>query len=286
MKGAVRRHPDWIRAKLPAGQSYNSIKSMLRKAKLHTVCEEARCPNIGECFCKGTATFMILGDVCDRGCKYCNVKQGTPTDINPDEPRDVAESVKKLGLKYAVITSVTRDDLEDYGAGHFARTIKEIKKLNPSCRVEVLIPDFKGNVDCLKTVIDANPDVINHNIEVVKSLFPSIRPNGNYEVSLKLLKNVKILSSIKSKSGMMIGLGEKRSEIIETLKDLKEAGVQIVTIGQYLQPSKNHIKVEKYYLPEEFEEFKKIGEEMGFLCVASAPLVRSSYYAESVFEKS
>ena len=280
-----RRHPDWLRVKIPGGENYIRIRSLLKKSKLHTICEEAKCPNISECFGCGTAVFLILGDVCSRNCKYCNVKSGKPLELNEDEPFDVAESVNQLGLKYVVITSVTRDDLFDGGASFFYRTILEIKKRNNECKIEVLIPDFQGNHDSLKKIIEARPDVINHNIEVVDSLFPSIRPEGNYKISLDLLKNIKRYSnSIKSKSGFMIGIGENRNEIIKTLEDLKNANVDFLTIGQYLQPSKNHAPIKKYYAPDEFVEFKKIAEDLGFIHVESGPLVRSSYHAEKVFD--
>jgi len=205
----MRRHPDWLKVKIGGGNDFAKIKSMLRDAKLHTICEEARCPNIAECFGRGTAVFLILGDICTRNCKYCNVTHGVPLSLNPNEPKDVAESVKELGLKYAVITSVTRDDLEDGGASVFYDTVKEIKKLNNSCKIEVLIPDFRGSVEALKKVADSNPDVVNHNIEVAEELFPEIRPEGNYMVSLEVLKNIKkIDKKVRLKSGFMVGLGK------------------------------------------------------------------------------
>lgn len=277
----MRRHPDWLKVKIGCGENFAKIKSLLRNAKLHTICEEAKCPNIAECFCNGTATFLILGDTCTRNCKYCNVKHGKPLPLNKNEPKDVAESVKKLGLKYAVITSVTRDDLKDGGSDAFYKTVKEIKKLNNNCKVEILIPDFNGNENSLKNVIGSEPDVINHNIEVVQELFPEIRPEGNYKVSLNLLKNIKKISNkIKTKSGFMVGIGENKKQILKTMQDLRTADVDFLTIGQYLQPTKQHAEIKKYYAPEEFNEFKKIALDLGFKHVESSPLTRSSYHAE------
>jgi len=277
----MRRHPDWLKVKIGGGENYVKMKSLLRNAKLHTICEEAKCPNIAECFGSGTAVFLILGDICTRNCRYCYVKHGEPSSLNPKEPKDVAESVKKLGLKYVVITSVTRDDLEDGGANVFYETIKEIKKINKYCKIEVLIPDFKGNIESLKKIINAKPDVINHNIEVVEDLFADIRPQGNYEISLNILNDIKKLDMyIKTKSGFMIGLGETKDQILKTMKDLRKANVDFLTIGQYLQPSKNHVEIEKYYNPLEFDQFKKIALDLGFKHVESGPLVRSSYHAE------
>jgi lipoic acid synthetase len=277
----MRRHPDWLKVKIGGGENYVKMKSLLRNSKLRTICEEAKCPNIAECFGCGTAVFLILGDICTRNCKYCNVRHGEPVSLNSDEPKDVAESVKKLILKYVVITSVTRDDLEDGGASVFHNTVNEIKNLNKNCKIEVLIPDFKGEIESLKKVIDSKPDVINHNIEVVEKLFPEIRPEGNYETSLKLLENIKrINQNVKTKSGFMVGIGENKDQILKTMKDLKDVNVDFLTIGQYLQPTKEHAEIKKYYTPEEFEELIKIGLEMGFQHVESGPLVRSSYHAE------
>lgn len=275
------RHPEWLKVKIGGGENYVKIKNLLRKVRLHTICEEAKCPNIAECFGNGTATFLILGDVCTRSCRYCNVKHSKPLPLNPNEPKDVAESVKTLGLKYVVITSVTRDDLPDGGAAVFHETVNEIKKMNKSCKVEVLIPDFNGNEEALQLVVDAQPDVINHNIEVVKELFPEIRPQGDYDRSLSTLKKVKEFDKkITTKSGLMVGLGETKKQILETLQNLRENGVDILTIGQYLQPTREHVEVKKYYTPEEFDEFKTISLGMGFKHVESGPLVRSSYHAE------
>jgi len=281
----MRRHPDWLKVRIGGGENFARIKAMLRESKLHTICEEAKCPNIAECFGCGTAAFLILGDTCTRNCRYCNVKHGTPLPLNPNEPRDVAESIKKLGLKYVVVTSVTRDDLEDGGANVFYETVKEIKKLNNGCKVEVLIPDFKGRMDSLQTVLDARPDVVNHNIEVAEDLFQTIRPNGNYKTSLKMLKNIKkIDKSIKTKSGFMVGLGENGEQILKTMNDLRNADVDFLTIGQYLQPTRQHAEIKKYYTPDEFNEFKKIALDKGFKHVESGPLVRSSYHAEKAVQ--
>jgi len=283
----MRRHPDWLKVKIGGGENFVKMKTLLRNTKLHTICEEAKCPNIAECFGNGTAVFLILGDICTRNCKYCNVKHGAPIELNNNEPKDVAESVKNLRLKYVVITSVTRDDLDDGGASVFYKTVNEIKNQNNKCKIEVLIPDFKGKIDSLKKIVESKPDVINHNIEVVKELFPQIRPEGNYDVSMKLLRNIKNLDkNMRSKSGFMIGLGETRDQIIKTMKDLKNADVDFLTIGQYLQPTRNHAEIKKYYTPKEFDEFKEIAISMGFKHVESGPLVRSSYHAErAIYEQ-
>ena len=283
----MKRHPDWLRVKIGSGKNFFEMKSMLRTAKLHTICEEAKCPNIAECFGRRTAVFLILGDTCTRNCRYCNVKHGRPLSLNPNEPRDVAESIKKLGLKYVVITSVTRDDLDDGGASVFYESIMETRKINEDCKIEVLIPDFKGNEEALKTVIDAKPDVINHNIEVVEGLFHKIRPEGNYKTSLNVLRSIKeIDKKIWTKSGFMVGLGENNDQIVKTMQDLKEVDVDFLTIGQYLQPTRKHTEIKKYYTPQEFDDFKKIAINMGFKHVESGPLVRSSYHAEeAIFKK-
>jgi lipoic acid synthetase len=277
----MRRHPDWLKVKIGGGETFGKMKSLLRNSKLHTICEEAKCPNIAECFGSGTAVFLILGDYCTRNCKYCNVKHGKPLPLNPEEPKDVAESVKELNLKYVVITSVTRDDLDDGGAGVFYDTVFEIKKLNKDCKIEVLIPDFQGNLKSLKKVIDSYPNIINHNIEVVKELFPTIRPEGRYKTSLDILKNIrKIDNKIKTKSGFMVGIGENEDQIIQTIHDLRISNVNFLTIGQYLQPTKNHVEIKKYYNPKEFDNLKRIALKLGFDHVESGPLVRSSYHAE------
>ena len=279
----MRRHPDWLKVKIGGGENFVRMKKLLRGAKLHTICEEARCPNIAECFDNGTAVFLILGDVCTRNCRYCNVKHGKPMPLNQNEPRDVAESVRELGLKYTVVTSVTRDDLDDGGASVFSETVKEIKNLNKGCKVEVLIPDFKGNRESLEKVVNARPDVVNHNIEVVEGLFSIIRPEGDYKTSLNVLKTVKEIDhDMKVKSGFMVGLGESRGQILKTMKDLRDAGVDFLTIGQYLQPTREHAEIKRYYAPEDFEDFKEIALSTGFKHVEAGPLVRSSYHAEKV----
>jgi lipoic acid synthetase len=280
----MRRHPDWLKVKIPSGENYNKIKKLLNNHKLHTVCQVAKCPNTAECWDKGTATFLILGDTCTRNCHYCNVKHSIPKKVNNSEPKDIAKTVKELNLNYAVITSVTRDDLEDGGAKIFAQTIKEIKKA-ANCKVEVLTPDFKGNKSSIKTVAQAKPDVFTHNIEVTQNLFSKIRPEADYNRSLNFLKDIKdINKSIKTKSGIMIGFGETKQDIIKTMKDLRDTNCNIFTIGQYLQPTKTHRQIKKYYTPEEFKELKKIAYKLGFESVHSGPLVRSSYHAEKVFQ--
>ncbi len=274
------------KVKSPLTPEVTKIKSMLRMLNLHTVCEEASCPNIGDCFSRKTATFMIMGDTCTRACPYCDVSHGKPLPLDPSEPLNIAKAVSMLGLKHVVITSVNRDDLPDGGATHFAKTIKEVKKSNPGCTVEVLIPDFLGDRKSLETVAEAKPDVINHNIETVPSLYKKVRHRGNYERSLKIIKWIKeIDSSIHSKSGIMVGLGEKKEEVIRVMEDLIKNDCEILTVGQYLQPSKNHLPVVKYYSQEEFKEFEKIGYSLGFKEVYSGVLVRSSYHADEVFDK-
>ncbi len=269
----------------PLSEEVTKLKAMLRKLNLHTVCEEANCPNIGECFSRKTATFMIMGDICTRACPYCDVKHGKPKPLDENEPENVAKAVQKLGLRYVVITSVDRDDLPDGGASHFAKTVKKVREFNPDCQIEVLIPDFKGDINALKIVVDSKPDVINHNIETVPSLYKTSRHRGNYKLSLGVLENIKKLdSSILSKSGMMVGLGETKEEVIQVMKDLINVGCDILTIGQYLQPSLNHYSVKKYYTDDEFEELKQIGYSLGFKEVYSGKLVRSSYRAEEVFK--
>lgn len=272
--------PDWLKIKIGNGDNFSKVRNILKEKRLHTICEEANCPNKAECFGNRTATFLILGDICTRNCGYCSVKTGKPKKVDLDEPKRIAEAVKELKLRYVVITSVTRDDLEDGGASVFVDTIKQIK----NCKVEVLIPDFKGNINSIKKIINARPDVIGHNIEVTKNLFDKVRKQGDYSLSLELLKNIKKNSDITTKSGFMVGLGENYKEIIETIEDLRNAKVDILTIGQYLQPSKNNLKVEKYYSPAEFENLKKIAESIGFRNVIAGPLVRSSYHAKELFE--
>jgi lipoic acid synthetase len=280
----MRRHPDWLKVKIGGGEQYQKVKTLLRSSQLHTICEEAKCPNIAECFGNGTAVFLILGTVCTRNCRYCNVTHGTPLPLDKKEPRAVAESVQKLGLKYVVVTSVTRDDLDDGGAQAFYETVTEIKKRNGSCKVEVLIPDFNGDKTALSTVMKSAPDVCNHNIEIVEPLFPTLRPRGNYQTSLTLLKTAKeVNGTLLTKSGFMVGLGENTDQVIKTMNDLRTARVDFLTIGQYLQPTRNHARIEKYYTPEEFLELKHIAIDLGFKHVESGPLVRSSYHAEKMF---
>ena len=290
----ARRHPDWLKVKLPSGETYTQVRNLVKTTRLHTICEEAKCPNLAECWSHGTATFLILGDTCTRWCGYCNVKTGKPYELDLEEPKKVGDAVKKLNLKYVVITSVTRDDLEDGGAFIYAETVKEIKKLSPNCSVELLVPDFKIrsgkilregylNFDALKTVIDAKPEVLAHNIEAVRRVFSRVRPGGNYDVSLYLLKTIKKINpNMKTKSSIILGFDETLDEIKETMQDLRNNDVDFLTLGQYLQPSMIHVKIEKYYRPEEFEEFKKIGLEMGFKHVEAGPLVRSSYRADKL----
>ncbi|DAC73332.1 MAG TPA: lipoyl synthase [Thermoplasmata archaeon] len=278
----MRRHPDWLKVRIGGGENFSKVKTLLRTAKLHTICEEARCPNIAECFGGGTAVFLILGNVCTRDCRYCNVTHGAPSILNDHEPSDIAESVRTLGLKYVVITSVTRDDLNDGGASVFSKTVKEIRQLNNNCKIEVLIPDFRGNNEAIQKIIDAAPDVINHNIEVVEDLFPLIRPQGGYQRSLDVLKTIKTKEQrIPTKSGLIVGLGETTEQILATIHDLRAAGVDFLTIGQYLQPTRGHAEVKKYYTPEEFSELKKSAFQLGFVHVESGPLVRSSYHAQN-----
>jgi len=279
-----RYHPPWLKVKLPTGEKFHQVNALLKKHNLHTVCQSALCPNKGECFSRGVATFMILGDVCTRGCRFCNVTKGSPSALDEDEARRVAQAVRKLGLRHAVVTSVTRDDLPDGGAALFSATITAIRNLHPGCRVEVLVPDFKGSPEALSLVLQAEPDILNHNMETVKRLYPLVRPGANYARSLKLLQQSKqIAPTIVTKSGLMVGLGEEQEEITKTLKDLRGVDCDMVTIGQYLQPAKHLLPVSRYYTPEEFAELREIARNMGFRSVASAPLVRSSYQADLQF---
>jgi lipoic acid synthetase len=272
--------PEWLKVRAPGSENYHRLKGLMRSLGLHTVCEEANCPNIGECWHHGTATFMILGDTCTRSCGYCNVIHGTPKPPDPDEPANVANAIHTLQLAYVVVTSVDRDDLADSGASHFARTIVETRTRIPSCRLEVLIPDFKGDEMALRTVLDARPDVLNHNIETVPRLYRTARPGGRYERALQLLSRSRAYApDIPTKSGLMVGLGEEWDEIVSTLRDLQSAGCQIVTIGQYLRPSVANLPMSRYYTPAEFAELKRIGLDFGFGHVESGPLVRSSYHA-------
>jgi len=275
----MKRKPDWLKIKVNA--EHKKVSNLLRDNDLHTVCEEANCPNRMECFAKKTATFMILGDVCTRNCKYCNVKTGVPSEV-VDDSDNIVRAIETLNLNYVVVTSVTRDDLEDGGASQFVKSINKIKE--KGCSVEVLIPDFQGNVDALKSVLYAKPDVLNHNIEATKNIFPTVRPKGNYDESLLLLKRVKEIDpNMTSKSGFMVGLGESYDDVIKTLKDLREADCDIVTIGQYLQPTPENIEVSEYVELEAFAKYEEEAYKMGFKSVFSGPLVRSSYNAEEIY---
>ena len=277
-----KRRPRWLKVQAPTGETYRNIKRLMRSKSLHTICEEAHCPNIGECWGHGTATFLILGDICTRSCRFCDVTTGRPEPIDWEEPERVAQAVQAMGLRHVVITSVNRDEREDGGAPIFAQCIERIRELQPGCTIEVLIPDFKGNVDALKIVMDARPDILNHNVETVKRLFRDIQPQDHYEWAITTLTNAKKLwPQAVTKSGIMVGLGETFEEVVEVMRDLREIDVDILTIGQYLQPSRQHIPIDRYYTPEEFEEFERLGLEMGFKWVESGPLVRSSYNAEA-----
>jgi lipoic acid synthetase len=272
--------PDWLKVRAPGSPGYQRLKGLMRDLGLHTVCEEANCPNIGECWHHGTATFMILGSTCTRSCGYCNVVHGTPHRPDAEEPMKVASAIHALGLDYVVVTSVDRDDLPDLGASHFARTILETRARIPSCRLEVLIPDFQGDEAALRTVLDARPDVLNHNIETVPRLYRIARPGGRYQRALDVLRRSSAIApSIPTKSGLMVGLGEEWTEVVQTLRDLRNAGVSIVTIGQYLRPSAANLPMVRYYSPDEFAELKRVGIDLGFGHVESGPLVRSSYHA-------
>ena len=276
-----KRLPEWFKVRAPGGENYRALRSMMRSQKLHTVCEEAQCPNIGECWERKSATFMILGDICTRACRYCAVTSGKPGPVDLEEPERLAETVANLELEYCVITSVDRDDLPDGGAFLFAECIKKIKNRLPHCSVEVLTPDFGGKWWALSGVMQAKPDVLNHNIETVRSLFPKVRAKGDYNLSIKLLGKAKEIDrNIATKSGIMVGFGESKDELIDTMKDLRSVDCNLLTIGQYLQPSKKHIVIDRFYTPAEFKELADIGLNMGFNHVASGPLVRSSYHAD------
>jgi lipoic acid synthetase len=277
--------PEWLKVRAPGSENYHRLKGLMRTLGLHTVCEEANCPNIGECWHHGTATFMILGDTCTRSCGYCNVIHGAPKPPDVEEPVKVASAIQAMELAYVVVTSVDRDDLPDGGAGHFARTIAETRARMPSCRVEVLIPDFKGDDSALRTVLDARPDVLNHNIETVARLYRTARPGGRYDRALQLLERSRAYApQIPTKSGLMVGLGEAWEEVVATLTDLSAVGCRIVTIGQYLRPSLANLPMSRYYTPFEFAELKRIGQELGIGHVESGPLVRSSYHAHEQTE--
>lgn len=274
-----RQKPDWLKVRLPTSKVYGEVRKLITDYELHTVCESAACPNRGECWSRSTATFMILGNICTRSCGFCNVITGKPTELDLDEPRRVAEAVEILKLKYAVITSVNRDELKDGGASVWAETIRCVRERNPETKIEVLIPDFCSNWDALQVVIDARPDVLNHNTETVPRLYLPVRPQGNFDRSLELLKISKEKGMV-TKSGIMLGLGETKEEVIEVLKAWREVNVDLVTLGQYMQPTERHLPVARWVTPAEFDEYREIGMEMGFTNVFSGPLVRSSYHAD------
>lgn len=276
--------PSWLKIRLRTGEDFQQVQHLIDNLSLHTVCQEAKCPNIYECWSNRTATFMIAGDICTRRCGFCAVSKGEPKPLDPAEPNHVAEAVQKLNLQHAVITSVNRDEMEDGGAAHFAATIRAVREFNPACRIEVLIPDFQGNEAALNTVLDAQPDVLNHNTETVPHLYRRVRPQGRYEWTLELLARAARRRDAEgrgmlTKSGVMLGLGENDEQIIQTMRDLRGVDCDILTLGQYLQPAPHRLPVEKFYTPDEFAAFKQIGLELGFRYVESGPLVRSSYHA-------
>lgn len=275
-----QRRPDWIRVRAPGGDKYQQLQELIRSKALHTVCEEAMCPNMGECWGSGTATFLMMGDICTRSCGFCDIKRGKPLPLDFQEPERVAQAVKAMQLKHAVITSVDRDDQKDGGATIFAMVIQRIRELQPGCSIEVLIPDFKGSLESLKIVMDARPEILNHNVETVPRLFKQVQPQDHYEWAAATLTNAKKLDpDVLTKSGIMVGLGESIDEVKEVMQDQRHWGVDILTIGQYLQPSKKHLPISRYYTPQEFNELKEYGLAIGFKWVESAPLVRSSYHA-------
>lgn len=273
------KRPDWLKVRLPIGQNYKDVYQLMRKSKLNTVCEEAKCPNLAECWNNRTATFMILGDTCTRSCGFCNVKLGLPNEVDLDEPRRVAESVEALNLKHVVITSVNRDELKDGGASIFSETVRLIRKKMPNTTIEILIPDFKGEENSFEIIMQNPPDILNHNLETVKRLYHAVRPQAKYERSLELITWFK-QKGLKTKSGIMVGIGETKNEVFELIEDLFKSGCDIMTIGQYLQPTKNHLPVHRYVTLDEFAEYKKFGLNIGLKAVESSPLVRSSYHAD------
>jgi lipoyl synthase len=274
------RKPSWLKVRAPGGANYSRIKHLMRDLGLHSVCEEARCPNVGECWEHGTATFMILGDVCTRNCAYCAVSHGRPPKYDIAEPSRVAQAIGEMQLDHAVITSVDRDDLPDFGAWVFAETIRQIKARLPNCSVEVLVPDFQGNVDSIRAVLEAGPDIYNHNTETVPRLYRKARPGGRYQRVLQIFRDAKrIAPHIPTKTGIILGMGETIEEVVQTMRELRTVDVDILTLGQYLRPSDSHIKLDRYVTPEEFAELRRVGMEMGFRHVESGPLVRSSYHA-------
>lgn len=274
------RKPSWLKVKAPGGPNYLRLKQMMRELDLHTVCEEAHCPNVGECWEHGTATFMILGDVCTRNCAYCAVAHGRPPKFDPAEPSRVAEAARKMNLRHLVITSVDRDDLPDFGAWAFAETIRQVHEAVSGCSVEVLVPDFQGNADSIRTVLEARPEIYNHNTETVPRLYKKARPGGRYERVLEIFRTSKRLApDIPTKTGIILGMGETNEEVLQTMRELREVDVDILTLGQYLRPSDDHITLDRYVTPDEFAMFRREGLAMGFRHVESAPLVRSSYHA-------
>ena len=276
----VQRRPEWLKAKIPGGENYSRLRGLVDNHQLHTVCQEARCPNMGECWNHGTATFMILGDICTRSCGFCAVKTGKPTELDADEPRRVAEAIKVMNLRHAVITSVNRDELYDGGAQIFAETIRLSRAMSPQTRIEVLIPDFRGDEFALDILLDAMPDILNHNTETVPRLYLTVRPQAKYERSLQVLEYSKRRGFL-TKTGLMLGLGEQIDEVVEVMRDLRRVQCDILTLGQYLQPTKEHLPVDRFVTPDEFAWLKSQGVEMGFKHVESGPLVRSSYHAEN-----
>lgn len=281
-KETILRKPEWIRIKLPSGQETAKIKQLLRESQLHTVCEEAACPNLAECFKHGTATFMIMGDLCTRRCPFCDVAHGKPKPLDENEPRQLAEAVQKMALKYVVITSVNRDDLRDGGAAHFANCIREIRLQTPNTKIEILVPDFRGRIEKAVEILTAQPcDVFNHNMETVPRLYTKARPGADYQGSLELFRQFhEAKPDIPTKSGLMLGIGETEGEVVEVMRDLLAVGCSMLTLGQYLQPSKDHLAVEEYVTPAQFDHYAEIAKSLGFKQVASAPLVRSSYHAD------
>jgi lipoic acid synthetase len=278
----VKRKPSWIRAKVPSGPGVTRIKQILRQRQLSSVCEEAQCPNLGECFSHGTATFMIMGDICTRRCPFCDVAHGKPLPLDAEEPRQLAEAIAEMSLRYVVITSVDRDDLRDGGAGHFAACIDAVRRSTPKTSIEVLVPDFRGRMEvALEAFGDSPPDVFNHNLETVPRLYRQARPGADYQWSLDLLKRFKAMHpAVPTKSGIMLGLGETRAEVEAVMQDLRDHDCEMLTLGQYLQPSREHLPVDRFVTPEEFEELRLLGEQIGFSNVASGPMVRSSYHAD------
>jgi lipoic acid synthetase len=276
----MKRKPEWLKISLPKGKLYLDVKDIVEQKKLHTICVSGKCPNMAECWGNGTATFMILGEICTRSCKFCATQTGRPLPVDWDEPNRLAETIEKMKLKHCVLTSVDRDDLSDSGAEFWATTVKRIKERNPHVTIETLIPDFDGNAELIQKIVNAHPEVISHNVETVRRLTPQIRSRAKYDVSLKTIEIIAKSGTSKAKSGLMVGLGETESEVLQTMDDLLAVGCKVFTIGQYLQPTRNHLSVSEYVTPEQFEKYKEFGLEKGFEFVESSPLVRSSYQAE------